>query len=225
MPISMTRIECMEGWPGGAGIGGVGVGVLVIAAVTAKRAASFQCAAGASAPAGMTRRPDVGHRFAASGVLPAMAPIRWLAAVLATALVVAGCSFLPGASPSARELALRQLANQQALWASKGVDDYRITIEKQCFCPSARFVFTVANGIVTGVKTDDGLAVRPDQVPTQPKTVPELFALVAGLPAEQAVTVSYDERFGFPSLISVDPIPNAVDDEYQVVVHEFTATS
>lgn len=126
----------------------------------------------------------------------------------------------PGASLSPREQALRQLAANQALWQSKGIDDYVITIEQQCFCPSNQYEITVRDGVVTGV-TVDGLPVRPDQMRAQPKTVPELFALLAALPAEAAATVSYDAEFGYPGVISVDPIPNAIDDEYTVVVHAF----
>lgn len=138
------------------------------------------------------------------------------------AMVAAACSMFPGASLSPRELALRQLAANQALWQSKGIDDYDITIEQQCFCPSQQYEITVVDGIVNGV-TVDGMPVRPDQMRAQPKTVPELFALVAGLSPEAASTVSYDEEFGYPALISVDPIPNAIDDEYTVVVHAFRA--
>lgn len=151
-----------------------------------------------------------------------MARNAFLVAALTTLL--AACSLLPGASLSPRELALRQLAAQQATWQSKGLDDYVITIERQCFCPGGQFEITVVDGIVTGV-TNDTLPVRPDEVQGLPKTVPELFAVVSGLPAEAAVTVSYDETFGFPALIEVDPIPNAIDDEYTLVVHGFRPAS
>lgn len=156
-----------------------------------------------------------------------MPSVRWIAALLALAFVAAACgsAIVPNATLTQQQLALKALADHQRVWTSKGIDDYRITIERQCFCPGGQLVFTVVDGVVTGVVNDQGQVLRPTDVPDQPKTVPELFALVAGLPAESAVNVSYNEDFGFPSLISVDPIPNAIDDEYTIVVHDFSPAS
>ena len=133
-------------------------------------------------------------------------------------LPLAACSLMPGASLGPRELALQQLAANQALWLQKGPNDYVLTIERQCFCPSAQYEITVSNGIVGSV-TRDGVAVGPSEVQGLPKTVPELFAVVATLPPDAAVTVSYDPDLGFPTSISVDPIPNAIDDEYTILVY------
>jgi hypothetical protein len=154
---------------------------------------------------------------------------RWTAlrsiAILAISLAAAACSLFPGVFPnpslSPRDLALRQLAANQALWQSLAIDDYVITIERQCFCPGGQYEITVVDGVVAGVKNDDGLPVRPAEVQGLPKTVPELFALVAAIPPQAALTVSWDVALGLPMLISVDPIPNAVDDEYSIVVHDF----
>ena len=147
-----------------------------------------------------------------------------LSGAIVIVLAAAACSFFPGPTPSARDLALRQLALHQALWQQKGPASYVITVEQQCFCPGAEYEITVTNGIVSKV-THDGAPVRPAEVQGLPKTVPELFAVVAGLPAEAAVTVSYDEQLGYPTHISVDPIPNALDDESTIVVHGFTPAS
>jgi hypothetical protein len=153
-----------------------------------------------------------------------MTPLTRLGGAIAITLAAAACSLLPGASPSAREIALRQLAVHQALWQQKGPASYVITVERQCFCPGAQYEITVTNGVVSKVAPDDA-PVQPAEVQGLPKTVPELFAVVAGLPAEAAVTVSYDEQLGYPTLISVDPIPNAIDDEYTIVVHGFSPAS
>ena len=133
---------------------------------------------------------------------------RTLAALLAISIAAAACSLIPGATVGPRALALQQLAANQALWLQKGPKDYVLTIERQCFCPSAQYEITVGNGVVGSV-TRNGVAVAPAEVQSLPKTVPELFAVVAGLPPDAAVTVSYDPDLGFPTLISVDPIPNA----------------
>lgn len=147
-----------------------------------------------------------------------------LAIVVAIAAAVTACSLLPGGSPSPRDLALRQLAANQAIWAQKGPASYSLTVERQCFCPSAQYDITVVDGVVTKV-THDGAAVQPAEVQGLPKAVPELFALVAGLPPDAGLTVDYDPIFGLPTIISVDPIANAVDDEYTIQVNNFKPAS
>ena len=56
-------------------------------------------------------------------------------AFLGLTALLAACSLFPGASLSPREAALRALAQHQAQWASKQIDDYTFTITAQCFCP------------------------------------------------------------------------------------------
>jgi hypothetical protein len=155
-------------------------------------------------------RPSLRQR---AGLLSVVAPI-----------VLAACSLLPGASLSPHDQTLRDLAVHQAQWVAKGISDYRISIERSCFCPQAVYDITVVGGIVTKV-TNDGAPVAPAEVQGIPKTVTELFALVAGLPPQAKVSVDYDADFGYPSRISVDPIAEAVDDEYTINVRSFTPAS
>lgn len=163
-----------------------------------------------------------GHQPRIANVSAPMRHVGRAAVWMTLALAVTACSLLPGSSPSPRELALRQLAANQALWTQKHPLDYVITIERQCFCPSAQYEITVSDDIVQSV-SHDGAPVAPAEVQGLPKTVPQLFAVVAGLPPDAAVEVSYDPDLGFPTSIRVDPIPNAVDDEYTIVVHRFQA--
>jgi hypothetical protein len=153
-----------------------------------------------------------------------MRNLRLPLALLVIAVAIAACGLIPGASPSARDLALRQLAANQALWAQKGPANYSLTVERQCFCPSAQYDITVTNGVVSSV-AHDGAPVRPAEVQGLPKTVPELFALVAGLPPTAGLEVDYDPDLGLPTRIDVDPIANAVDDEYSIVVLTFSPAS
>jgi Family of unknown function (DUF6174) len=144
-------------------------------------------------------------------------------AALALPLLLAACSFLPGASLSPRELALRALATRQSQWAAAELDDYVLTIERQCFCPETSYEITVTDGVVTKV-THGGAPAQPAEVQGLPKTVPELFALVAGQPPEAGLKVEYDADRGFPTRIEVDPIQNAIDDEYTILVKAFTVS-
>ena len=145
--------------------------------------------------------------------------------LLAMTVLLAACSFLPGASLSPKESALRALAGHQAQWQSKQVDSYTFTISGQCFCPFTDPVdVTVADGVVTNVKRA-GQPVQPNEVQGVPKTVPELFALVSAQAGAASVTVEWDPAFGFPTSIQVDSIANAIDDEFGYAITNFRPAS
>jgi len=172
----------------------------------------------------LPRRPIVGHHQQVFGVSTAMTMRLRPLLAMAVPLLLAACSLLPGASLSPREQLLAEVARNQAIWVVKGPANYRMTIERQCFCPQAQYVITVADGVVTKV-TRDGDPVGPAEVQGLPKTVPELFAVAAALPPEASATIEYDPDLGYPTRISVDPIANAIDDEYTIVVLSLTPTS
>lgn len=137
---------------------------------------------------------------------------------LGLAAVLAACSLLPGASLTPKESALRALADHQAQWASKGIDDYTFTITGQCFCPFTDPIdITVVDGVATAV-TKAGQAVQPNDVLGIPKTVPELFAVMTAHADAAALTVQWDPALGFPASIQIDSIANAVDDEFGYTV-------
>jgi hypothetical protein len=153
--------------------------------------------------------------------LPARA---WLL-LLGLSFLVGACSYLPGATLSPREAALRALAGHEAQWLAKGITSYTFSVARSCFCPFTDPVdVTVVDGVVTTV-TRSGLPVEPLDVEGVPKTVPELFALVSAQPASAAMTVEWDATFGFPSSIQVDPIANATDDEFGIIVTNFRPAS
>lgn len=139
--------------------------------------------------------------------------------------LLAGCSLIPGASLGPREERLQDLAEHQAAWIAKGVDDYSFSVERSCFCPpDGPYDVTVVNGVVTNV-TRAGKPVRPDEARLVPKTVPELFAIVAAQVDAAKLTVGWDPAFGFPASISADPVANMADEEFGIVVTNFRPAS
>ncbi len=104
-------------------------------------------------------------------------------------------------------------------WQSAGPTDYRFSVDVQCFCPGAELVaVTVREGEVTGVDPEPpefwSVAVVP---------IPDLFRLVGELRGTaDIVDVTYDEDLGYPTVISVDRITQAIDDEVRYVVTDFS---
>lgn len=167
--------------------------------------------------------PSAWHQWFVGGVYRPM-KLRSVLLLGASALLAA-CSLFPGASLSPKEAALRALAQHQAQWASKNIDDYAFTITAQCFCPFTDPIdITVVDGVVTAV-TKAGQPAKPNEVQGIPKTVTELFAVITAHADAAALSVEWDPAFGFPSTIQVDSIANAVDDEFAYLVTNFRPAS
>jgi hypothetical protein len=151
-----------------------------------------------------------------------MRPSALLVALFA---VLGACSLVPGATPSPRDLALRALAEHQAQWTARNVDDYTFTITRQCFCPMTDPIeVTVVDGVATQL-TSNGQPVAVRDAQGIPKTIAEVFSVVAGAADAAALTVEWDPAFGFPTSIQVDSIQNAVDDEFGYLVTDFHPAS
>lgn len=116
-----------------------------------------------------------------------------------------------------------QLDAAVAQWAAQApaTDNYSLAYRVICFCPSSDPQrIEVRNGDVIE-RTDNGF-------PGPAKTVEELFALIQSvIDGEQgAASVEFDPITGVPMVISLDPVPGAVDDEttYQVTSFDFVAS-
>lgn len=153
--------------------------------------------------------------------------LRWRRAPLLAicALALSACSLFPVPTPSPDVLILRQAAEQEDGWKQRGIDDYTMLVGRSCFCPPQDpYEITVVDGVVTTV-TSKGAPVPPAEVADIPTTVPALYALIRRLPVESLRSVRYELGPGIPSAISVDPVPNAVDDEYSIIVSALTPAS
>jgi uncharacterized protein DUF6174 len=148
-----------------------------------------------------------------------------LLGTLAFALGLAACSTLTPATLGPRGPIADLAAGQRALWASQAIRSYTFTIERQCFCPEdyrGPFDVTVIQGVATLVTFHGGVAVA-DRVQDLPKTMEAAFDLVLANVAVEPDVV-YDDRFGFPLRIALDPIKNAIDDESTYVISNFRVT-
>lgn len=146
-------------------------------------------------------------------------------ALVAVVALIAGCSGGPSGSDAPRNDVLQKLADQQAVWAAKKLDDYSFTITRACFCPFTEpVVVTVVDGAVTSASRD-GKPVPAPELQGLPTTIPALFAAVRSNANAARVTVDWDPTFGYPFNIAIDAIENAVDDEFGYQVTDFRPAS
>ena len=152
--------------------------------------------------------------------------LRYLATIAATTIVV--LFLLVAALPLLHWFEVdgrrASLAEHRALWLGHGIDDYRLTIENRSAAngmPSA-FRADVRDGVVISARRTDGAVLGPAFLP-EPSTVEQLFALVAeanaGDPARMSVI--YDEHYGYPQEIRIDPDTDVDGDETVILVTTF----
>jgi hypothetical protein len=107
------------------------------------------------------------------------------------------------------------LAAARARWAAAGLDAYRYTVSRQCFCPpeySGPYEATVRDGALASLT----YAGRPaDMQQFAVPTVEGLFDQIAGAYASGAssVRVTYDARLGYPTTLWIDQDPMMADEE------------
>ncbi len=102
---------------------------------------------------------------------------------------------------------------------------YRYTLDVDCFCPGGRFDVVVRNGEVVQSHRVGSGGFGGSGVPPGGLTIDGLFTVVSqargSSPPADNVTVSYDERYGYPQRISIDQFVDAVDDEISYTVSDF----
>ncbi len=114
-----------------------------------------------------------------------------------------------------------ELEAQRQVWAERGGSDYRVTVQRQCFCPDTDPVeVTVTGGeVVQAIRSPlpggTGSAEPLDAADYEDWfTVDGLFAVVeAALEQADDVAVRYDPTLGHPTSIEIDWIGAAIDDE------------
>lgn len=124
-----------------------------------------------------------------------------------------------------------ELKEQRELWESMGVTDYTYELTYHCFCVTTTTVpvlVTVVDGeVVSAVYAESfGDISEGDPVPDdyEARTIDELFDLAReALREADAVEITYDATWGFPSVIDIDYIQDAIDDELTVFARDFVA--
>ncbi|MFN2384078.1 MAG: DUF6174 domain-containing protein [Gemmatimonadota bacterium] len=149
---------------------------------------------------------------------PRKLPAGLAAAILGVWLALACSSYSDDGTGPGRELRQAGLDAARAQWEDAGIESYRWTVRRGCFCPieyNRPVIVRVERGVktaVTDVETGEPVsAQRASQYPT----VEGLFDIIQAAIDHEAdrLEVSYDSAFGYPREVFIDQEIYAVDEE------------
>lgn len=153
--------------------------------------------------------------------------LKHLGPIVATSIVVlflliSALPLLHWFERDGREAALDE---HRALWRGLGIDDYRVSVAIDCDCgvlAAGPLDVTVLGGTVGSVADADGRQV-PLPAADWPATVGRLFDRVAEAIDEGVddLTVTYDENYGFPREVRIDPDEDLDGDETTLIASGF----
>lgn len=112
-----------------------------------------------------------------------------------------------------------ELAAAEDRWAASGVSNYDLEVRLTCFCPpdvAGPFDVTVRDREIVEISYEGEQIEPTGGTPTMAFTVEGLFGIVKDNLAADALTVTYDDELGYPTLIDIDEDFDTVDDEWTV---------
>lgn len=110
-----------------------------------------------------------------------------------------------------------QLEARYEAWTAAGIGSYRLKVQFVCFCPSTDpLTVTVVDGQVVDVQPAD------PNVRWYPLTVDAIYErALSTIDGGGTAEVTWRDD-GVPAQLLLDPIPDAVDDELDILVQGFT---
>jgi hypothetical protein len=147
--------------------------------------------------------------------------MRRLAGVLLAVTLLGGCDVFGIDDPVEGDL-----REQRAAWVAQNHRNYTYEFQRSCFCgETRRMVITVRNDAVTSVVVK-GTGEPVTQFLDSYYTITRLYDYLIDV-AEDAssMEVLFDTSVHIPVSVSADPIENAVDDEFDLQLSNFTVIS
>ena len=144
-----------------------------------------------------------------------------LAAAILAALTVSSCGLLEPDPWSDRQA---ELDANRAVWEATGITSYTYQLRRLCYCGLAGdLIVTVSDHAVVGVERVDGSPV-PTSERQYVEGIDDLFDIVQDAIDERAFRydVEYDDELGYPTVVDLDPIRNAIDEEVRYEASEVT---
>jgi len=111
-----------------------------------------------------------------------------------------------------------RLNKNRRKWESKSTKNYQYEFQRICFCLPAstkRVKITVRDGVAENIRlANTGDAVDKAQYELY-YTVDQLFDYIQAAIDKKAhlIKVTYDAELGYPTIVEIDHIRNAIDDE------------
>ncbi len=136
------------------------------------------------------------------------------------AILMTGCASLVGQASS-------EVDRAQEKWQNANVKHYRYELTIGCFCiftPDMPLVIEVQNGEVVSIAYKSGKEIDAPSMETFAKynTIDKIFAELEKAQNEaEKVEVTYDEKYGFPTQVTIDHAQQAADDELYLTVANF----
>jgi hypothetical protein len=136
------------------------------------------------------------------------------------AVLLTGCASLVGQASSEENSDLQK-------WQDANISHYRYELAISCFCIFAQdmpLVIEVKDGQVVSMEYKSGKEIDPaflEQFQLY-DTIDKVFAELEKAQGEaERVEVTYDEKYGFPTQVTIDRAVQAADDELYLTISNF----
>ena len=113
----------------------------------------------------------------------------------------------------------------EALWQSKNIVNYEYTFRQLCFCPPEvvkAVILEVRAGSLVSARFADGSSGAVVTNYQRFAPLEKIFREIENVQRSGgSVKATFDPTYGFPTNVSADPVPGAVDDEFVYTVTDF----
>jgi hypothetical protein len=151
-----------------------------------------------------------------------MKRIAALAALALSGLIAVSSTVAAVTPPEPRDLTLQDLTRIEAAWKRERITNYRFTLERTCFCnPRLLSATFQVSGAQSRLVASNNERARYDfqRFVSAPKILAQMRAT---LEKGGRVAVVADPKNPLPAQITLDPLPQAADDELYLTISAFS---
>jgi heat shock protein HslJ len=130
--------------------------------------------------------------------------------------------------PQGTEEFAETLARYRGIWDAAGIDSYDFTLQIVTMMLDGTYQISVVDGTPRSVERLEG-DLGPDvdllEIAELPKTIDAVFDQLERELTSDDFAAEFDDELGYPTHVLVDRIADAVDDELEFYITDFTVTS
>ena len=128
--------------------------------------------------------------------------------------------------PDGSDEFIATVAEQRAKWEGAGIDTYEFTFYWGVFTLlNGSYRVTVLDGQPAGIDRIGASEPGVDSLDELPGSIEEVFDHLERQVGADRVDVQYDPDLGYPVSVRVDWMNNAVDDEFEMRISDFTVAT